>query len=130
MDFDYVVNSAKLLKEGNCKDFHLISTIGAKSSSWFLVWSTKGKAEDAIKSLGFEKTSIYRPGFLLAERDQPKMFGEMGQNIVRMVDKKNAKSIHVSDLAKVMVARSLQSRSGESVEILEHSMIVEMIPSK
>ena len=58
------------------------------------------------------------------------MFGEMGQNIVRMVDKKNAKSIHVSDLAKVMVARSLQSRSGESVEILEHSTIVEMIPSK
>ena len=125
-----MVNSAKLLKEGNCKDFHLVSSMGAKSSSWFLYPSTKGKAEDAIKSLGFEKTSIYRPGLLLTERDQPRMFEGMGQNIARMVDKKNAKSIHVSDLAKVMVARSLQGHNGESVEILEHSLIVDLIPSK
>lgn len=41
VDHDYVVNCAKLLKDADCKDFHLISASGAHSKSYFLSSETK-----------------------------------------------------------------------------------------
>lgn len=37
---------------------------GANKKSWFLYPQTKGEAEESIKSLGFERTSLFRPGLL------------------------------------------------------------------
>lgn len=37
---------------------------GANKNSWFLYPQTKGEAEENIKSLGFERTSYFRPGLL------------------------------------------------------------------
>ena len=60
---------------------------GAKASSWFLLWSTKGKAEDAVKAMEFSRVSIYRPGFLIAEREQPKMLDGVGKSLAKMFDR-------------------------------------------
>jgi hypothetical protein len=35
---------------------------GAKANAWALYPQTKGKAEEAVRNLGFERTSVYRPG--------------------------------------------------------------------
>lgn len=60
VDYDYVVDSAKLLQENGCKDFHLLSSQGSNPNAWFLYPKTKGRAEEACKALGFQRTDIYR----------------------------------------------------------------------
>ena len=52
---------------------------GAKTSAFLLYPSTKGKAEDAVKELEFSRTSVYRPGLLITEREQPRMMEGMGK---------------------------------------------------
>ena len=52
---------------------------GAKTSAFLLYSSTKGKAEDAVKELEFSRTSVYRPGLLITEREQPRMMQGMGK---------------------------------------------------
>ena len=75
MDHDYVLAAASLLKEAGCPEFHLLTSTGAKASSWFLYPSTKGKVEEAVKRLEFDKLSIYRPGLLLCARNQKRFMG-------------------------------------------------------
>ena len=42
VDFDYVVNSAKIIKEsGGCNQFHLLTSKGSDPSSYFLYPATK-----------------------------------------------------------------------------------------
>lgn len=68
VDRDYVVNSARLAKQGGCKQFHLVTSQGANKSSWFLYPRTKGEAEEMVTQLGFERLCIYRPALLLCDR--------------------------------------------------------------
>lgn len=39
-------------------------TQGANKDSWFLYPQTKGEVEENVKQLGFERTSIFRPGLI------------------------------------------------------------------
>ena len=61
VDYDYIVNSAKIAKKQGCKQFHLVSSAGADKNSLLLYPKVKGESEEAISNLGFEKASIYRP---------------------------------------------------------------------
>ena len=85
VDFDYVVNSAKVAQQNGCKQFHLVSSSGANKNSYFLYPKIKGlqiifqnlniyfnlieiafysgESEDAISQMNFEKVSIYRPKY-------------------------------------------------------------------
>ena len=98
VDLDYVVNSSRLMKESGVHHLLLLSSIGAKANSWFLypqactispspspspspfativtititiyIAQTKGESEAAVSNLGFDKVSIFRPGFLQRGED-------------------------------------------------------------
>jgi uncharacterized protein YbjT (DUF2867 family) len=56
-----VVESAKIAHKNGCQQFHLVSSSGANKNSFLLYPKTKGEAEEAVSSLGFNKTAIYRP---------------------------------------------------------------------
>jgi len=64
-----VVNSAKLAKQGGCKDFHLVTAQGSNKNSWFLYPKTKGLVEEEVTNMAFNRLSIYRPGLLLCDRE-------------------------------------------------------------
>jgi len=70
VDFDYVVESARLLKAGGTKHYNLMTSQGSNPDSWFLYPQTKGQAEEECKKMGFPRLSIYRPGLLLTEREE------------------------------------------------------------
>jgi len=55
---------AKICKEKGINHFHLITAAFSNPNSLFLYYQTKGKAEEAVKKLGFPRTSIYRPGLI------------------------------------------------------------------
>lgn len=124
VDLDYVINAAKLLKQEGCEEFHLISTIGAEPDSKFLVWSTKGKAEEGVKNLDFTSTYIYRPAQLMCDRPERRLGESILQWGFKVVDSsRNAWSIPVEKLARSMVVNSEKSQPG--VHVLAHSDIVQ-----
>ena len=61
VDYDYVVNSARLAKQNGVKQFHLVSSSGADKNSILLYPKVKGESEDVVSQLQFDKLSIYRP---------------------------------------------------------------------
>ncbi len=65
VDYEYPVNFAKLGRECGASYYGLLSSAGAKASSWFLYMKTKGRVEQAIAELGYPKYVIHRPGLLL-----------------------------------------------------------------
>lgn len=125
VDYDYVVNSAKILKEKSCSDFHLVSAWGAKANAWTLYPSTKGKAEEAVKALDFSRVSIYRPGLLITERSETRTFEKAAQCMAGFMDRGSKASVKTEDLAKAMVFNALKTLEGKT-ETIEHSAIVEM----
>ena len=117
VDYDYVLESAKLLKDANCSDFHLTSK-GSNKDSWFLYPSTKGKVEEAVKEVEFPRLTVYRPGLLKCERQESRT-GE------GLTNKANTWSIPTSMVAQAMVATSLTPPT-PGMEVLEHSDIVKV----
>merc|ERR1719500_1774892 len=123
VDHDYVLAAATLLKQAGCPEFHLLTSTGAKASSWLLYPSTKGKVEEAVKRLGFNKLSIYRPGLLLCARNKTRFFEEIFQTVSRAVDRAGWWSVTTEVVARVMVDNSV-TRQSSGAEILEHMDIV------
>jgi len=125
VDFDYVVNSAKLLKEaGKCNNFQLVSSQGAKVNSWFLYPGTKGKAEEAVKALGFDRVSVYRPGLLLTPRDESRLMEKCAQSFAGFFDTGSSVSMPVTTLAKAMVNNALLKAGASGNETLENAEIL------
>ncbi|XP_078383988.1 protein HTATIP2-like isoform X2 [Oculina patagonica] len=110
VDYDYVVNCAKVAKEANVPHMSYVSSQGAASSSFFLYLKTKGEVEDALKEMHFPKTSIFRPGFM--DRGSKLRFLE---KIALWV----APSISVANVAKGIVAdaeNSARSKKNEGAQ--------------
>jgi oxidoreductase len=61
--------------------------LGAKANAWTLYPSTKGKAEEAVKELEFERTSIYRPGLLITEREESRILEKTAQCMAGFLDR-------------------------------------------
>jgi len=60
VDHDYVVNSARLAKDGGCSQFHIISSIGANKDSSFLYTRTKVEISQSINQFYlFQTTCIH-----------------------------------------------------------------------
>jgi oxidoreductase len=53
VDYTYVTNFAQLAKDNGVNDFHLVSSVGASKSSWFLYPRTKGEVgtSDSVFSI-------------------------------------------------------------------------------
>lgn len=68
VDFQYPATLAAIARENNANSFHLISAMGADSSSMIFYNKVKGEAENAIQSMKLKKAYIYRPSFIAGER--------------------------------------------------------------
>jgi len=68
VDFEYPVTLAAIARENSAKSFHIVSAMGADSSSMIFYNKVKGETEDAIRSMKLEKAYIYRPSFIAGER--------------------------------------------------------------
>lgn len=126
VDHDYVVETAKLTKEGGCKHFHLISSGGANKNSSFLYMKTKGEADDDVSKLGFERLSIYRPGLLLVKREESRTFERILQGFAKVVDFGRWASIDVPILSKAVVDNCFRPLSGDNVEIFSNGDLNKM----
>lgn len=126
VDHDYVVEAAKLAKEGGCKHFHLVSSGAANKNSYFLYLKTKGETDEDVSKLEFERLSIYRPGLLLVNRAERRMNEAVLQVIANTLDFGRWFSIEIPILARGITENCLRPLKGDKVEILNNSDLLEM----
>ncbi len=73
VDFDYIKSIAEFALSRGAKSIALISAVGANNNSKNLYLNVKGKIEEEILSLGYEKVVIARPSHLLGKRVNEKI---------------------------------------------------------
>tara|TARA_B100001109_G_scaffold220739_1_gene191918 strand:+ start:285 stop:956 length:672 start_codon:yes stop_codon:yes gene_type:complete len=113
VDFEYIKNIAAFAKRSGAKSLGLISAVGANKNSLNTYLKVKGKTEEEIMSLGFDKVIIARPGHLLGKRKNesinPIIFiFEMITNITGMLllgPLKKFKNIDSSKVASAIIEK-------------------------
>jgi oxidoreductase len=94
VDLHAVSRLARLARAAGVRHFALVSSVGASPTSWFLYPRTKGEAEEAVKAMGFESVSVFRPG-LLGRGDKTRLIEKVAGWVSPV--------LQVSDLARSMV---------------------------
>lgn len=76
VDRDAVIAFAEAAKAVGARQFVMVSSVGASTSTRNFYLRTKGEAEAGVKALGFDRVDIFRPGLLRGDRQGPKRPGE------------------------------------------------------
>jgi uncharacterized protein YbjT (DUF2867 family) len=124
IDHDYIVSSARYALKNGAKSFHLVSSVGANAKSPIFYSRIKGITEESIQKLKLPYFFIYRPSFLVGDR-QEKRFGEHAAirlfqwlNPILVGPLSRIKPTHADHLAQFMVKQA-NSQNQKSVKIYE-----------
>lgn len=79
IDHDYVLAVARGARALGARQFILVTAAGAGGPGFYL--RTKGAIERAVVDLGFERVDLIRPGFLLGDRSERRVWETIGQRI-------------------------------------------------
>ena len=80
VDFDFVVNTARVARAGGATRLAVVSALGANARSRVFYNRVKGEMQAAIATLGFESVTIAQPSLLVGDRaalGQPVRAGEV-----------------------------------------------------
>jgi uncharacterized protein YbjT (DUF2867 family) len=103
---------AKMAKENGFQTVHLISAIGASTSSRIFYSKLKGEIEEALKELSFPNCYIYQPSILIGARTESRPMEYLSQRLSPFIDLflkgplKDYHSISAKRIAK-SIARNL-----------------------
>ena len=118
VDYDYQYDFAQLCASQNVKNFVLLSATGASSTSSLFYNRMKGKLDEEVQKLNFEKLIIFRPASL--NRPNSNRFSEKlmtavmsGFNSVGLLN--NYKVIHVKDLANALMNSVFNTTNGITI---------------
>ncbi|MCK1982977.1 MULTISPECIES: NAD(P)H-binding protein [Peribacillus] len=70
VDYDYVIEAAKMAKTSNVEKLLVITAMGANSKSKFFYSRVKGDVEGTLQRLEMNAVHIFRPSLLLGERKE------------------------------------------------------------
>ena len=127
VDFDYVVESARLAVEGGARDAYLVSSLGADSGSNVFYSRIKGEAEAAVSALPFRSVQILRPSVLVGERKTTRPGERIGIAVGRLLTPvligpaRRYRPIEALTVARAMAAASRRPEPG--VHVLESEEI-------
>jgi uncharacterized protein YbjT (DUF2867 family) len=123
VDFEFPKTLAEKSLEMGVKCFHLISAMGANSSSSIFYNNVKGNLEKEIISTSFKQTHIYRPSMLLGKRTERRFLESISLSILNtlgflFVGKlKNYKAIKAERVAEFMLQSSLLEHEGVFIHL-------------
>jgi uncharacterized protein YbjT (DUF2867 family) len=121
VDFDAIVEFAKIAKAHQTKSFTVISAMGANPKSSIFYNRVKGETEKALQALKFESLTIFRPGLLLGHRPQPrrgeKFATTVFQKLSPILPSRLEKTLatHADHLADRMIETALNAKPGVQV---------------
>lgn len=116
VDFQFIVNFAKLCHRQGVRHFILISAAGASAQSQVFYSRIKGETEEEIQRIGFPQLDILRPGLLIGERKESRVFEAVAQKILPLFDPllvgplRAYRTLRVQELAKRMFDLALKTQ--------------------
>lgn len=118
VDFEYPKAFATIALQNDAKQFFLISSLDALSTSTNFYLKTKGEIEDFLKNCSFESTIILRPSLLLGKRKEFRLGEKIGAFFMKTFsflfigNLKKYKAIESKDVAKAMFHIAQQNYKG------------------
>ncbi len=120
VDYKAIIDSADWAHNLGASNCAVISSVGANANTSNFYLHVKGKTENKLKNIGFDKLLIFRPGLLLGQRTEEragegiaqKLFGEWTQKVIIFG---KYTSIKASQLAKSMVEALQNENTGAKV---------------
>lgn len=117
VDFDYQYNFAKVARENDVEDFILVSAYGANPNSKIFYTRMKGELEQEVKSLNFNKMTIFQPG-MLERKNAARSSEVLGGKIIKFANKfgllESQKPLPTDVLAQAMINSSKIKSNGYS----------------
>lgn len=123
VDIDAVLAFAKACRENGVRHFTHMTSVGADPGSRFRYLRRKGELEAEIESLGFERTSHFRPSMLMTPVNRYGLSQAFMLKAMPVFDRflhgswRRYRSTDVADLGRAMVRNA--ERPGQGVERFE-----------
>lgn len=127
VDYDYVVEAAKLAKAHGVQRIAVVSAIGADSNSLFFYNKVKGQMEEAVSSIGIHSTYFFRPSLLLGDRKEFRLGEKMGEWLGKAIGPlligklSKYRAVESKKVANAMIACMKNSKKG--VHVVESDLI-------
>ena len=84
VDHDYVLAVAQLARLRGATQFILVSSVGAGGRGFYL--EVKGRTEDSLRALGFQRLDLIRPSLLLGARAERRPAERLAQTLAPLLD--------------------------------------------
>jgi len=81
-EVDYPLNTAKIAYENGCRHFTFVSSAGVNQRSFVFYSRTKAKMESLAAEIGFDSLDIFKPSFLLGQRNETRAAEEIFTKIM------------------------------------------------
>jgi uncharacterized protein YbjT (DUF2867 family) len=111
VDYTYQHEVAKIASANRISHYLLLSSIGANTEASSFYLRVKGKLEEAVKQLEFDRVSIFRPSILEAKRDEFRWGEEIGLLFMKLFGflpyLSRFRPIKVARLARAMIRASV-----------------------
>lgn len=127
VDYDYVLEAARLAKQNNVPSFVFNSAVGADPDSIFFYNQVKGEAEQDLQKLNFPSLTFCRPGLITGPRKEFRAGEEIGKIISTVIGPilpKKFKPNPAHIIAEKMLEAALKSKPGLQI-ISSAEMVVE-----
>ncbi|MCW3463605.1 oxidoreductase [Chitinophaga nivalis] len=121
VDFDIPVRCATIAHRQGVRQFLLISSIGADNRSRNFYLRTKGETEAAILQTGFVSTCIFRPSFLIGQREEFRLGEWIAKYLIQLFyfllqgKWKKYRGIKAATVAHAMVMAAKQDDTGTHI---------------
>lgn len=115
VDFEIPTRAARLCAEEGCKQFLLVSSVGADSKSSNFYLQLKGEVEDEVRAAGVASVAIFRPSMLLGQRQEFRLGERLGQVVMSFLSfliPSHYKAIEAVTVAKAMLSISKTKKQG------------------
>ena len=115
IDYDIPVNIARYCKIMNCRNYIVVSAVGADSGSGNFYLKLKGEVEDILKKVGIESTYIMRPSMLLGKRNEFRFGERIAIPFIKKISfllPSKYKPIEARDVARAMLAAAKRHEKG------------------
>lgn len=118
VDYQYVIEFAKLAEKSGAQKFLVVSAMGANAESSIFYNKVKGEMERDLKKLHIPQIEIFRPSLILGNRKEKRTAEELFQklnpvmNFILQGPLKKYRGIEASDIAKAMTIAILSFQPG------------------
>jgi uncharacterized protein YbjT (DUF2867 family) len=127
VDFNYVVELGKKVKELNAGKFLIVSSLGANEKSMIFYSRVKGEVEGELKKLSLPHLFIFRPSLLLGDRKEHRVGEKTAASVYKVLSPifkgpfKKYKGVEAKKVAYAMMQTALKNEN--SYQIIESDEI-------